>query len=186
MKLHTDWLEPAQGYDGTQLRSHFIYECTGVLGSACLGFIGPCEVSLDHLVDLEDVRRKAPIYSPRMLHFIVEDFHLDLAAGVLLQRLMVCLLAEELGSRGVKDLERRGDDLYWREKKLNVSIATRSAVSTLIHLGINVETEGAPVPAVGLAQWDIAPEGLAKAFLQNLEKEYGQVWAATYKVRPVG
>lgn len=186
MKLQTPWLERAQSYDGTQLRSHFIYECTGILGSACLAFIGPCEVTLEHLVDLEDVRRKAPIYSPRMLHFILEDFHLDLAAGILLQRLMVGQLAEELGRRGVKGLERRGDDLYWNEKKLNVSIATRSPVSTLIHLGINIETEGVPVPAVGLEEWDIAPEALAKSFLQNLEQEYGEIWKAAYKVRPVG
>jgi hypothetical protein len=179
-------LERGQDYDGTQLRSHFIYECTGALGNGCLAFVGACEVNLNHLVDLEDVRRRAPIYSPRMLHFILEDFHLDLAAGVLLQRLMVCLLAEELARRGVPGLERRGDDLYWQEKKLNVSIATRSAVSTLIHLGVNIETAAAPVPAVGLAQWDITPEGLAKSFLQKLEQEYGSMWAATYKVRPVG
>jgi hypothetical protein len=185
MNLKIHWHDAPLKYDGTQLRSHFIYQRTGTLGNSCMGFIGSCEVSLDHLVDLEDVRRKTPIFSPRMLHFLLEDFHLDLAAGVCLQRLMVCVLAEELAGRGVKELERRGDDLYWQEKKLNVSIATRSGISTLIHLGINIETEGAPVPAVGLAQWDIAPEALAKSFLQRLEKEYEDIWEATYKVRPV-
>jgi uncharacterized protein len=185
MKLQTHWLETPLNYDGTQLRSHFIYQCTGILGNSCLGFIGGCEVGLDHLVDLEDVRRKAPIYSPRMLHFLLEDFHLDLAAGVLLQRLMVSMVAEELVGRGVQGLQRRGDDLYWQEKKLNVSIATRSSASTLIHLGINIDTERAPVPAVGLAEWDIAPEALAKSFMKKLEKEYGEIWMATYKVREV-
>ena len=185
MKLQTRWYEGSLRYDGTQLRSHFIYQSTGILGNVCMGFQGPCEVSLDHLVDLEDVRRKAPIFSPCMLHFLLEDFHLDLPAAVCLQRLMTGMVAEELAGRGVKDLERRGDDLYWREKKLNVSIATRSATSSLIHLGINIETEGVPVPAVGLAQWDIAPEAFAKSFLQRLEREYEDIWAATYKVRAV-
>lgn len=185
MKLKTQWLEEPIVYDGRQLKSHFLYGKTGYLGNICAGFIGECRVPVENLVDLSDVRRNAPIYSPRMLHFILEDFHLDLAAGILLQRVMVCSLLECLQRRGIRGLRRQGDDLYRGDHKLNVSIATRSPVSTLIHLGVNIETKGTPVPTVGLQEWDVAPAELAKTFLESLQKEYEEIFQAAYKVRPV-
>lgn len=174
-----------QGYDGSQLTSHFAYQNFGILGDSAIAFVGPCEVSLAALVDLEDVRRKAPIYSPEMLHFIVESFHLDLRGAVFLQRLFMAAIAELLLKRGVSTLTRAGDDLYDGEKKLSVSIATASPVSTLIHVGLNIRTEGTPVPTQGLADWGIDAVDFARECLEMMKQEYEACLKASYKVRGV-
>lgn len=172
-------------YDGSQLSSHFAYRELGCMGDSCTAFIGPCEVSLKRMVDLEDVRREAPIYSPRMLHFLLENFSLDLKGGVLLQRLMVVGVLEELRRQGSSDVVRQGDDLWIGERKLSVSIATRSPVSTLIHLGINIRSEGTPVPTIGLSELKLEPVAFGKGCLEKFQKEYLGILKATYKVRAV-
>ncbi|MDX1386448.1 MAG: DUF366 family protein, partial [bacterium] len=104
---------------------------------------------------------------------------------VLLQRLWEASLHELLMEKGVDRGQRKGDDLYWGEKKLNISIATSSPVSTLIHLALNVETEGTPVPTIGLADWDLEPVAFGKALLERFQGEYEGMRRATWKVRPV-
>jgi len=181
----THFSETELTYDGTQLTSHFAYRGFGLLGDSVVAFLGPCEVKLEALVDLEDVRRNAPIYSQRMLHFLWESFALDLRGAAAFQRLMVAVVAEELRARGAVGLIRRGDDLYVGERKLSVSIAAASPVSTLIHLGLNVTGEGAPVPALGLADLGVDAAAFAKICLERFREEYEGVLKASYKVRPV-
>ena len=53
-------------YEGHQLSPHWIYRTFDLLGDAAVGFIGPCQVNLTEMVDLEDVKASAPIYSPLM------------------------------------------------------------------------------------------------------------------------
>jgi Uncharacterized conserved protein len=183
MQVH--FHDRALRYDGSQLASHFAYKNFGILGDSAVAFIGPCEVRLDAMVDLEDVRSQAPIFSPEMLHFIVETFQLELRGGVFLQRLLIASIAELLGAKGARDLRREGDDLYDGEKKLSVSIATRSPVSTLLHLGLNIRTEGTPVPTQGLAQYSVDPAGFAAECLEAFKKEYESSLRAACKVRGV-
>ena len=183
--LSIAFLEEERPYDGSQLSSHFAYRNLGLSGDSAVAFVGPCEVRLESMVDLEDVRAKAPIYSPKMLHLLFESFSLDLKSGVLLQRLAISQMSDELVRRGVKNLRREGDDLFLAEKKLSVSIATRSPLSTLIHWGLNIETKGTPVPTAGLKDWSIDPVDFAKATLESLKREYDDVFMATYKVRGV-
>src|SRR4051794_24141112 len=99
-------------YDGSQLAPHWIYRRFHLLGNAVVAFTGGADVRLDHMVDLEDVRAQAPIYSPEMLHFIGEWFVDSLEVGILLQHLFICELYELLLERGVKTMSRRGNDVY--------------------------------------------------------------------------
>jgi len=172
-------------YDGAQLASHFAYRRFGLLGDSCVAFLGACEVKLEALVDLEDARRRAPIFSRRMLHFILESFSFDLKGLAAFQRVMVARVREILQSLGVAGLERRGDDLFQAEKKLSVSIATASPVSTLIHLGLNIVGEGAPVPAIGLQDLGIDSVQSAGLCLGGFKEEYEGVLKASRKVRAV-
>lgn len=183
MQIH--FSDTPRGYDGSQLSSHFAYQSFGILGDSAVAFVGPCEVSLESLVDLEDVKRKAPIFSPEMLHFIIESFHIDLRGAVFLQRLFMAAIAELLHQRGCTALHREGDDLYAAEKKLSVSIATSSPVSVLIHVGLNIRTEGTPVPTQGLAAWGVDPAGFALECLAMIKREYEACLRASYKVRGV-
>ena len=172
-------------YDGSQLSSHFAYRSFGILGDSAVAFLGPCEVKLQAMVDIEDVRRDAPIYSREMLHFIVESFAFDLKAAAAFQRLMVCIAAERLaGEKGLK-VTRKGDDLFVEGRKLSVSIAAASPVSTLIHLGLNVDATGAPVPAIGLAELGIDVPAYAALCLNSFRDEYESLLGATWKVRPL-
>ncbi len=172
-------------YDGTQLCSHFAYQRFGILGDSCVGFIGPCEVKLAQMVDLEDVRSASPIFSEQMLHLILESFLLDLHAAIAFQRLIIATVKDTLLEYRPLDWVRKGNDLFLKEKKFNVSIATSSPISSLIHVGMNIVSEGTPVPTIGLKELEIDPVEFGKKILQSIQKEYLALVKASYKVRAV-
>jgi hypothetical protein len=177
-------------YDGSQLSSHWIFRNYHVLGDALLVFRGPCAVSEEKMVDLEDVLRKEKIKSSDMLHFLVEIFGDELEKGVLWQRFLVVHLLEVLQKEALGEVfQREGDDIYLirggEKKKLTISIATKSPVSILIHLGVNIDAKGAPVPAVGLNDLKIAPFSLARKVSQNFKSEFESVKKDALKVKPV-
>lgn len=182
--LSTRVLESGPPYDGTPLAPHWIYRRTGILGDALVAWEAPADVRVDEMVDLEDVRGNAPIASPRMVHFLGEWFldSLDLAIGY--QLMLVVTLKEALEARGVGPLLRRGNDLYFEGRKVSVSIATKSPVSVLVHLGVNVETDGTPVPTAGLAEWRIDPRALAADVLERFDAELARWHKARVKVLP--
>lgn len=170
-------------YTGHELRSHWIYETFGIQGDAIAAFRGPCRVELSEMVDREDVLAGVGIRAAEMLHLIAEHFDRDLTRAVLRQRMLICMIAERLP--GVAEVRRDGDDLYLGERKLTVSIATASPVSTLIHVGINIDPTGAPVAAVGLGEWQIDADALAEELLGAYAAEIEDVYLATCKVRGV-
>jgi hypothetical protein len=199
-------------YTGAELAGHWIYKQTGLLGNAVVSFIGPCTVTLEDMVDLEDVRNNAPIYSPNMLHFIIEVFEGDLHGGVVLQRLFVSIIQEQLqkwhaktGATTPLPLWRSGDDLYsgpeapsaseamphtppsLQPQKLSVSICTAGRTSILIHTGLNIDTEGTPVRTAGLREdfhlTDIP--AFAEACMEALISEWHGIQKSRYKVRAV-
>lgn len=173
-------------YTGKQLRSHWIMDQTGVLGDSIVSFQGPADVPVTNMVDLIDVREEAPIASKLMLHFIVEHFGISLENAVLRQRLLIAILGEELRKYPkTKNLERRGDDLYDGSKKLSVSIATASPISCCIHVGLNVDSEGTPVPTVGLADYDIDSTRFATNVMKRYVNENSQINIARCKVKPI-
>lgn len=178
-------------YDGRQLAPHWIYRQHDLLGDAIVAWRGECEVKLSEMVDIEDVKANAPIYSPQMVHFIAEFFDLDLEKTVYRQRLLIVTAKEYLEEKLSQRVERRGDDLYLmhpkngQRGKLSVSIATTSATSTLIHTGFNVVSEGTPVPTVGLNDLEIDPDSFAQTILERYSAEVEDIWLARCKVRPV-
>ena len=138
------------------------------------------------MVDIEDVINKEPIYSRSMLSFISEQFGISLREGVFRQRLLMCIIKELLEERGVF-VVRNGDDLLVEGKKLSVSIATKSITSVLIHTGLNIISEGAPVAASGLISElgikDI--KDFAIEIMNRYSKELEDVEYAAAKVRGV-
>jgi hypothetical protein len=171
----------------------------GLKGSALGAFIGSCLVRTEHLVDWEDRLAQDRIEAKWMVHFIGEFFGgCTLREGVLIQRFLMALMGEELNrcfaEKGTGQLCRReGDDLYITgpgqpreaESKLSVSIVTASPVSILLHVGINIDPAGAPVPAIGLSELGIAAEEWVTRVLSRFAAEYQDVEWACAKVRPV-
>lgn len=173
-------------YEGWQLAPHWIYKNFKTMGDAIVAFKGECEVKLTEMVDIEDVINDEPIYSKNMLSFITEQFNVNLVEGVFRQRLLICTIKEALERRGI-NVKRSGDDLYVNDKKLTVSIATKSLTSILIHTGVNIDSTGAPVKACGL-QNDLGINDIdefAKEVMKMYSEEIDDIIMASTKVRGV-
>jgi hypothetical protein len=170
-------------YTGAELRSGWVAQRTGLAGDAAAGFVGPCDVPNENLVDLDDARAGSFIRAAAMAHVIVEHT-CSLEVAVLRQRILVALLGELLSRRG-KRMRRDGDDLYYDDRKLTVSIAAPSSSSSLIHLGINVDPGGAPVAAVGLSEMRIDARELLLELLTRYSRELATAAHAATKVRTV-
>jgi hypothetical protein len=177
-------LERASPYTGIELRSGWVREQTGLDGDAAAGFVGPCDVPTANLVDLDDARAGEFIRAASMAHVIAEHPGCPLREAVMRQRLMVALLGELLAAAG-KLARRDGDDLYYADRKLTVSIAAPSPASSLIHLGINVDPEGAPVPAVGLRELGLDATAVLDELLGRYAREMDSAAYAATKVKSV-
>lgn len=184
--MKTIFIDKKITYNGTQLVSHWIYNQTETIGDAMAAFIGAADVTTNHMVDLVDVKNNAPIFSKSMLHFIIEHFDENLAVAVTRQRLLVAIAVEELRShKSAANIIRSGNDIYDGKNKLSVSIATVSPISTMIHFGINISSEGTPVPTRGLLDYNIDAMSLAEKIMQRYSGEVESINTARCKVRPV-
>jgi len=182
--MHTHISDQEIPYTGKELRSHWIMQQFGIRGDAIVAFVGPCDVPISSMVDLADVAAGEHIRARSMLHFIAEFFDTDLDKAILRQRLLVANAQALLSAAGA-DVLRTGDDLYCRDRKLSVSIATVSPVSTLIHFAINIDESGAPVPAIGLPELGVDPAPFAEALLGAFRDELDSARDARCKVAPV-
>lgn len=180
-------------YIGSQLAPHWIYKNFHILGDAIVSFVGEMDVKITEMVDIEDVISNSPIYSKKMVSFIIEQFGIGLSECVLRQRFLICIIIEELRKIiGNKfEIRRSGDDIFVKingiDKKLSVSIATKSTTSGLIHTGLNIDPTGAPVDACGLTT-DLGINDI-ETFAQKIMKRYieenQEILEATCKVRGV-
>jgi len=183
MKAH--WIEEPTSYDGSQLRAHWIRRTTGVIGDAVVAFRGPCDVSAVEMADLVDLLDGPGIAGDDMVHFVCEVFDDgDLGRAVLRQRLQAGTALEVLrGMAPDANYRREGDDLYVDDRKLSISIATRSLVSTLIHFAVNVVTSGTPIPTAGLGELGVDPREFAERLLGAMEQEERSMTEARCQVR---
>lgn len=184
--MKTKFIKEEIKYIGSQLAPHWIYKNFHIMGDAIVSFVGECKVDLSEMVDIEDVINNEPIYSKSMLSFITEQFGIGLTEGVFRQRLLICIIKELLEERGIF-VVRNGDDLMIEGKKLSVSIATKSITSILIHTGLNIISDGAPVEASGLTSelgiTDI--ENFALEVMKRYSEEIEDIKLASTKVRGV-
>lgn len=177
-------------YDGTQLSSLYAYLNHNILGPSIVSWRGQCHISPEHMVDGEDLLANAEIAGDEMLHFIVEFFDRDLFSAVSMQRLFAAIVRDYLQEASVElqkknHLIREGDDLYLGDRKLSISIATRSPVSVMIHFAMNITNEGTPVKTLSLEDLKLKPEVVAEDLMKRFKAEFESILKATMKVRPV-
>ena len=97
---------------------------------------------------------------------------------------MIQTLKEFGDLQKVQELQRKGDDLYWQEGKLNVSIATSCHRSFLIHFGVNVSNAGTPVKTSALEDFAVQdPQKFSVNFMKKVVAEVESQIRATKKVR---
>jgi len=183
--MKTFFSDKKHDYDGSALSPLFGYLNHKIHGDSIIAFTGACDVSLEHMIDAEDFVVSAKIKSDSMLHFIVEMFGQNLMTAVSLQRLLVSIAQNILP----QNLRRDGDDLYIDDTKgtfkLSVSIASVSAVSAMIHLGLNIKNDGTPVPTCCLQELGVDPKTFALQLMQKFSEEYVSIVGATQKVHPL-
>ena len=184
--MQTFFIDKEIKYTGAELAPHWIYKNFRVMGDAACAFIGECEVKLDKMADLEDVINNEPIYSRKMLSIIEENFSASLIEMVYKQRLLVSAAGGliEKYNPDVKVI-RKGDDLFINGRKLSVSIASKSMTSSLIHFGLNIDAQGAPVKASDLVK-DAGIKDIkqfALELLKTYQEEMQDIYYAASKVR---
>ena len=173
-------------YIGSQLAPHWIYKNFKIQGDSIVAFCGECDVKLTEMVDIEDVINNEPIYSKYMLSFISEQFGIGLVEGVLRQRLLITCIKEALERRGFV-VRRSGDDLFFNDKKMSVSIATKSTTSVLIHTGVNILSQDAPIPVSALTS-DLGIKDIKEFAIEIMDsyaEEIEDIMLAATKVRGV-
>ncbi|MHB8897075.1 MAG: DUF366 family protein [Candidatus Geothermincolia bacterium] len=181
-------------YDGSQLSPLWAYTSFDVMGDSIVSFRGPCNVSEEFMVDMEDKRKGAEIVSADMLHFIVEYFGVGIDEIVLVQRLLISTVTDLLKDAVFEevDVEREFDNIFAyppdeeERGKLSVSVATVSPVSGLIHMGLNISTEGTPVRTAGLVEIGVEDiDKFAVEVARRFIEEMKNVKKDACKVRPV-
>ena len=171
--MNTYFIEQETKYHGYELSPHWIYKNFKLKGDSIVAFVGECEVKLTEMVDIEDVINNEPIFSDKMLSFIEENFHSTLNEAIYRQRLLAGIVKDMIKEQFPETkVIRDGDDVYLNDKKLTVSIATKSITSTLIHFGINIDPTHAPVKAAGL-KTDLGITNI-KDFAQKLMERYNR------------
>ena len=185
--MNTLWLDKRIGYDGSQLRAHWILAQTGLVGDAAVAFRGPCAVTELEMADLEDLGGPG-IAADDMVHLIWECFSsADLLLAVHRQRLLSAQAAEVLRQlQPTVAVVRDGDDLYVGQGKLSISIATVSPVSTLWHFAVNASPGGAPVETATLAEIGVDPREFGERLLRRIADEQDGMTIARAKVRAKG
>ena len=133
-----------------------------IQGDSLVIFRGSMKVPKEEMIDLKDIIREEKlaeilISGDDCIHFIIEFFddqpaNLKIAYHRLhLFAYIAKILIEETFSI---QLAKKGTDLYYQDKKINVAIATSSNNSSKIHFGINIVSTGVPnyVKAIGLKE----------------------------------
>ena len=172
-------------YTGEQLHSLYTYDTFGEAGDSIIAFIGPYDVSLREIVDLEDLKTSKRLVSPKMLHFIAEHFDIDLEKAILRQYLLTMIIKELLNEK-MSNLKvtRNGTDLIENDAKLAVSTATASPVSSMVYVGVNIVNQAdSPVKTKGLADYKIEPTAFASEVMDRYTKEIDKVAQARCRIR---
>ena len=161
-------------YTGKELSPHWILKKFKLYGDSIVSFVGEVEVPIDNMVDVEDRINNEPIYAKSMLNFIIEHFDYSIKEIAMAQIILIQSIREVFADDYNIDLKRDGDDLFYKERKLSVSIATKSIVSGLIHTALNIDCTGAPVKAsdlneIGIKDIKTLAQKVMKRYSDNIE-----------------
>ncbi|NHK30303.1 MAG: DUF366 family protein [Asgard group archaeon] len=174
-------------YDGTQIEPLWTLNKFGISGNSIVIFRGSMKITQDEMIDVKDIVRERDladilISGDDCIHFIIEMFD-DQPANLKIAyhrlHLLTYIVQRKIEQSLKILLQKKGTDLFFKEKKLNVAIATSSSNSSKIHFGINIVSTGVPkhVKAIGLMeiQKEIKLESLAKSIAEEFIAEITEI-----------
>ncbi len=169
-------------YDGSQIAPLWAYSM-GIKGDSFVIFHGPMDVTLENMKDVEDKNAKKAIKGEELIHIIVERFDSpgSMRLAYYMQRLLIVCIRDVLMDHEIQTT-RNGDDLFVRDGKLTVSIASAGISSEKIHCGINITTKGTPDDVktaalldLGITDWKSIAKEIAETFLHETEDIEGDI-----------
>ena len=174
-------LDPIK-YDGSQIAPLWAYSM-GVKGDSIVIFHGNMDVTLENMKDFEDKNFGKEIKGEDLIHIIVERFDSpgSMRLAYYMQRLLIVCIRDVLMDHEIRT-KRKGDDLFVRDGKLTVSIASAGVSSEKIHCGINITTKGTPDDVktaalldLGITDWKSIAKEIAETFLHETEDIEGDI-----------
>jgi hypothetical protein len=183
--MRSRFLKEELTYTGEQLRSLYALDTFSVAGDSIISFVGPSDVPIREIVDIDDLKAGRRLQAPKMLHFIAEHFEADLEKAILRQYLLIDILKDVLNEKiGRPVIRRVGNDLFDNDFNLTISTATASPVSCLFHVGINVIPHAeSPAKAKGLAGYNLDPLVIGPEVIERYSKEVDRIALTRCKVR---
>lgn len=188
--MKTFWSDERLKYDGSQLHSNFANTQFKVSGDSIVAWRGPCDVSLEFMVDGEDRDAGSKICGDDMIHFILEVSGFNLIGITALQRLFAAVAKDVVTGLSPEkkltaEMRREGDDLWFGKRKLSVSVATMSPNSAMIHFAVDVTNVGTPVPTISLDDLKINSYEFARIHMERFQKEFLGLYSASEKVSSI-
>ncbi|NHJ46829.1 MAG: DUF366 family protein [Asgard group archaeon] len=195
MKIKLEKFTETFCYDGTQITPLWALDKYGISGNSIVIFRGSMKVAQDEMIDVKDIVRERDladilISGDDCIHFIVEMFD-DQPANLKIAyhrlHILAFIIQRIIEKKLDIELEKKGTDLFYKDKKLNVAIATSSNNSMKIHFGINIKSTGIPkhVKAVGLddIQKNLELEKIAKIIANEFVTEIENISNDIIKTR---
>ena len=171
-------------YDGSQMQQHWALKNFGIIGDSIVIFRGGMNVKKEEMIDQLDMLKGHEIRGDYLLHVIVEHFDVqppNIEIAYLRQRLLVGIFQEYLRKYNI---ERRFGDLYYKGRKLSVSVASVSNVSMKIHLGINIKCTGTPIEVSCLEEfYDGNPIDMARDVCIRYAEEIERIKRDIFKTK---
>jgi len=186
------FLDEEISYEGSQLNGLFDYQKLKVNDDSLIAFIGAADVK-EGLIDEEDRLNQDFIKAKLMLHFIMTIRGNKLRESRLWQLHLIQIAYNILISLCFMPIyfKKFGDDIFVIKenikRKLSVSIATLAGnEKEVVHFGINILDEGAPIPTYSLQKLNIDPKEFGMKILNEFKNFYEEdVQKSLYKVRGV-
>lgn len=154
-------------------------------------FYGKANITQEGLCDIVDIHGNEPFIDGYMLHFIAEFKDISNLESVLLQRRFITIVRDIIEEKTGKLLKQGGDDLYFDNKKLSVSIIAPTSLNTYImHAGFNIDNSATlNVQSLNnlfgkeLESFEI--KNLADNIANKFDQEISSVLIAGFKVKIV-
>lgn len=183
--MRSRFIKDEMTYTGEQLHSLFALDTFGVAGDSIIAFIGPSDVPVREIVDIDDLKAGRRLHAPKMLHFIAEHFESDLEKTILRQYLLIDILGDYINEHiGRSIIRRQGNDLYDNDSLLTIAMATASPVSCLFHVGITIVPPAeSAIKTKGLNSYNLDPVLLAQEVLERYTKDVEKIALTRCKVR---